>query len=93
MTTKIIIWKEEYSLENDISKTFLEAWEEKWINIPFSCRNGFCFSCACRIKKWKEFINRELQWNDMVTDPNDDIILTCVAWPTDSNAEIELETI
>lgn len=93
MTTKITIWKKEYTLENDTTKTLLETAEEKWIDIPVSCRNWYCMACACRIKKWKEFINRELFWNDLVTDPNEDIILTCVAGVTDLNADIELETI
>lgn len=93
MTTKIIIWKEEHSIISDTTKNFLDNAENNGISIPSSCRVWYCMVCACKIKKWKEFINRNLTWDDLINDPESDIILSCVAWPTSDTEEIILETL
>ena len=92
MSTKINTYWDEVILDNDVTKTFVEIAEDSWKEILSSCKSGYCMVCACKVKKGKEFINKELK-GAMIATWNDDLVLTCIAWPTDKNAEIELESL
>jgi len=83
---------QEIEFNNELWKTFVALSEEQNKQIPYACNKWYCMACACKIKKWKESINKTLKWEIKMKLP-DDIILTCMSWPKDLNQDIELESI
>jgi ferredoxin len=56
----------------------LDIAEKNGIDIPFSCRTGACFACACTIKEGMEHVDLGLLGMPLV-DVEDDQCLSCIA--------------
>lgn len=84
-------------LDADQNKSFVDLAGEKWIDLPYSCRSGACFSCCGEVKEWKEWIDNDKTWEQLI-DVEEDETLCCISWvcskafedDTDKTIEIEM---
>lgn len=67
-------------------QNFLDECAENDIDIPFSCHAGACMSCGAQVTAGLEFINPQLDGEKYI-ETDEDVILTCVAGPTDEAIE------
>ena len=77
-------------------QSIIDMAEEKWIELPYSCRSGACFSCCAGVNKWMEHLDTEKTGEALIdVDPGE--VLTCICGVKKSvfekgdNVEIEME--
>lgn len=68
--------------------TILQAAEKNGIQLPYSCRNGVCGSCAAHCTSGKVWHSA----NEVLTDKEleSGMILTCVGYPVNGDITIEI---
>ena len=85
-----------FLLDEDWETSIIDMAEEKWIELPYSCRSGACFSCCAEVKKGKEFLDTE-KTGEALIDVEEWEVLTCIcgvkssAFQAWEEIEIELE--
>jgi ferredoxin len=72
----------------DDRKSLAQMAADNNIEIPVACCQGACYVCACKIKKWNEFVQIDKITTPQVSLPRDDQgkfteVFTCV-WGIDS---------
>ena len=92
VTLKTPTGEHSFSCDEDIS--ILDQAEDEGIDIPFSCRNGSCSSCAGKCVDGS--VNQEDQMFLNDEQVEEGYILTCIAKPTsdciiETDKESELE--
>ena len=63
-------------------KSFLEMWEDAWIEMPYSCCSGACFVCAAKVIQWQDSVDAA-KLSVPLVDVEDDQVLTCISWVKD----------
>ncbi len=77
-------------------KSIIDVAEENWIELPYSCRSGACFSCCAEVTKWKEHLDLE-KTGEALIDVEDNECLTCICgikkevFTSGEQVEIEIE--
>lgn len=65
------------NLEWDTEKSIVDLAEDQWIELPYSCRSGACFSCCAEVTSGQEFLNPEKTGEALIdVEPNE--CLTCI---------------
>jgi len=72
-------WNKLGTFENVAEKTFSHLARSNSVEIPFACWAWACGICACKVIKWKDLINPQLNGHDMMW-LSGDTILTCISW-------------
>ena len=75
----------------EVGKSLLSQLEAAEVEIPNACRAGMCAACMCNIKEGWEFIKKDLKW-EAAFPLWEDEVMTCIAWVTDTDETIILQT-
>lgn len=76
---------EQHQLHFRNARNLLEYLEEKEIQVPYQCRDGYCGACRC-----KKISGEVLYLKEPMAWINDDEILPCVSIPS-SDLTLKLE--
>lgn len=85
-----------FEVASDSQESIVDIAQEEWIELPYSCRSGACFSCCAQIKQWAERLDRE-KTGEQLIDVDEDEFLCCIggiqssAFEAGEEVVIELE--
>jgi len=79
---------EVFQWHNSAKNSLLKGAKEHGVSLPYSCENGFCGSCVIRLKEG-QVVHRI---NEVLTEKEleQGWILSCTAYATSANIELEL---
>lgn len=80
VTVKDIDWNmHTLDMDGNEEKSIIDVAEDNWIDLPYSCRSGACFSCCAEVKKWKEHLDTQ-KTGEALIDVEENECLTCICW-------------
>lgn len=86
---KVLINKKEHSLDVPSNKTILDAALSAKISIPYSCRNGICASCLCKVEQGSVKMKGAHSLSDK--DQSKGYVLACMSYVESDGAVLKVE--
>ena len=86
---KVRLYEEDHEIEVKADETLLAATIRHSLNPPYACRAGLCVSCKAKVKQGTAYMEPIVGLSD--EEIEEGYILTCQAYPTSGDLEIEFD--
>lgn len=63
--------------EEDEELSIVDMAERQWLEFPYSCRSGACFTCCATVHQGGEWLEQNKTWEQLI-DVEEGEFLTCI---------------
>lgn len=82
-----------FKVSQDSQRSIMDIAQDEWVELPYSCRSGACYSCCATVHQGKAYLEQN-KTGEQLIDVEPDEFLCCIggikpeafAWETSDEA-------